>query len=206
MLAIIGIGPGVKEYMLPKAVETARQAEVLIGGKRALTLFQDHPGEKKEVTGQIVEIIEFIKANLHKKIAVLVSGDPGFHSLLPVIKKNLPGVEIEVIPGLSSIQMAYARLARPWHDAKLVSLHGKELNMLKNYLNAPNLALLTDPANCPSRIARYWLANGGKDCPVYVCKHLSYPEEKVEQYLMSELASLTENTSCVMVINNGYEF
>lgn len=202
LLHVVGIGPGSRDYLIPKAVDTVNNAQVLVGGKRALALFPEHRGEKMVITGDLPKVIAFIRSNLHKEIAVLVSGDPGFHSLLPIIRKSFPGERIQVIPGISSVQLAYARLALPWQDATLLSLHGKELSILKEYLTAPNLALLTDPVNSPSQIAAYWLENGGTDCTVYLCEHLSYEDENVQPYLMSALANQQKTTPCVMVIKN----
>lgn len=202
MLNVIGIGPGSPDYLVPEAVKMIKEAEILIGGKRALALFPEHRGQKVEITGDLQKVINFIQNNLGNKIAVLVSGDPGFHSLLPLLKKNFPQEKIKVIPGISSVQLAFARLAMPWHDAILLSLHGRNLDILSQYLQAKKVALLTDPKNSPPKIAAFWLANGGADCLVHLCKNLSYDDEVILTCQMSQLAQLNDNAPCVMVIIN----
>ena len=54
-----------------------------------------------------------------------MSGDPGYYSLLDALKRDFPSGLIEVIPGLSAMQLAFARLALPWHEASLLSFHGR---------------------------------------------------------------------------------
>lgn len=205
LLTVIGIGPGSRDYLVPEAIKLVQEAEILIGGKRALALFSEHPGTKMEITGKLKKVMDFIHANQEKKIAVLVSGDPGFHSLLPLLKKNFPQKKIKVIPGISSVQLAFARLALPWHDAVLLSLHGRKLEILTQHFKAKTIAILTDPENAPPKIAEYWLKHGGTDCQAYICKNLSYENEEIECYSMSQLAQLKENTPCVMVIINERE-
>lgn len=202
MLNVIGIGPGSPDYLVSEAVKLVNEAEILIGGKRALALFPEHSGEKVEITGDLKKVMAYIRRNLDKEIAVLVSGDPGFHSLLPLLKKNFPQEKIRVVPGISSVQLAFARLALPWQDAVLLSLHGRNLSILDQHFQAKTVALLTDPENSPPKIAAYWLANGGTDCLAYICKNLSYADEAILTYQMSQLAQLKENTPCVMVIIN----
>ncbi|MDS1029037.1 precorrin-6y C5,15-methyltransferase (decarboxylating) subunit CbiE [Bacillota bacterium LX-D] len=202
MLSVVGIGPGHKDYLLPKAVEVVNSAQVIIGGKRALELFPQHTGKKKEITGKLNEVVDFIRQNQNQHIAVLVSGDPGFHSLLTFLKKKFPKEEMQVIPGISSLQMAYAKLGMPWQDAILLSAHGRDLNELKNYFQLPELALLTDPVNNPAKIARFWLGNGGQDSISYICKNLSYENESINKTTLSSLLNSADTTPCVMVIKN----
>ena len=55
----------------------------------------------------------------------MVSGDPGYYSLLDALRRDFPAKQIMVIPGISAMQYAFARLALPWHDAVLASFHGR---------------------------------------------------------------------------------
>ena len=56
---------------------------------------------------------------------MLVSGDPGCFSLAGSVIRRFGLRRCRVLPGISSVQLAFARVGQPWHDAVLVSLHGR---------------------------------------------------------------------------------
>ena len=76
--------------------------------------------------GRYTGSYEFIGENLARQdVVVMVSGDPGYYSLLDALRRGFPQEAIQVIPGISSFQLAFARLALPWHEAELLSFHGR---------------------------------------------------------------------------------
>ncbi len=64
-------------------------------------------------------------------VAVLVSGDPGIFSLLPKVMEFFPREIIEVVPGISSISALCARAKTTWHDAVILSGHGRDVSKAK---------------------------------------------------------------------------
>lgn len=153
-LTVIGVGPGSGEYVTPAARRAAAAAEVLIGGRKALDLFADLECEKMLITGDLERLRDFLLKIRGRPTAVLVSGDPGLFSLLPWVKRQFPGEKINVIPGISSIQLAFARLACGWEDVVFLSCHGRSLEVLEPYLPRlksaqVRLAILTGGANTP---------------------------------------------------------
>lgn len=105
----------------------SKKADVLIGGKRALEIYNDIDCKKIIITADLDSVRKYIKEHyIEKKIAVLVSGDPGLYSFLKYLKKYFSDDELEVIPGISAIQLAFARSKMIWQDAKIISLQGKD--------------------------------------------------------------------------------
>ena len=201
----MGIGPGTAEYLLPIARKTVEACEVLIGGQRALDLFDDLAKETLIIKAQLAPLVDYLKKNRHRKIAVLVSGDPGFYSMLTFLSKHFPPEELEIIPGISSIQLAFARLKATWQDAGLASLHGRDLAILDQLMaqGLPKLGLLTDPDHSPQKIAAYLLNKGYTVKRVVVCQNLAYPDEQILVTTLGELINNTEKyLNCVMVIEN----
>lgn len=202
---VVGIGPGTAEYLLPVARKTVEACDVLIGGQRALDLFKDLPKETLIIRAKLTPLVDYIKKNRHRNIAVLVSGDPGFYSMLTFLSKHFSPEELEIIPGISSIQLAFARLKGTWQDAGLASLHGRELAILDHLMakGLPKLGLLTDPDHSPQKIAAYLLENGYSVKRVVICQNLAYPDEEI---LVTSLEELQNNPqkylNCVMVIEN----
>ena len=110
-----------------------------------------------------------------KVVGVLVSGDPGFFSFLPRLKKEFPEEKIEVYPGISSLQFAFARAGLAWQEANFVSVHGRDLSVLPQMITRPT-AVLTGGENTPQRIAQFYLERGYNP-HISVGNALAYPEE-----------------------------
>ena len=101
---ILGIGPGSRDYLLPITERVVSEANVIIGGSRALELFKKYKQEKILITVDLAKIKDYIKENYQtKKIAVLVSGDPGLYSILNYLKRFFSKDKLEVIPGISAM-------------------------------------------------------------------------------------------------------
>ncbi|MBF8436179.1 precorrin-6y C5,15-methyltransferase (decarboxylating) subunit CbiE [Halanaerobiaceae bacterium Z-7014] len=200
---ILGIGPGSKDYLLKITEEKIKEADVLIGSKRALSLFSDLNKETMEITAQLQKIKEFIARNYQsKKIAVLVSGDPGLFSLMNYLKREFNKDIFEVIPGISSLQLAAARLQMRWDDLEIVSLHGHPIsddfiNLVKD---EPKIVFLTDQNSSPDQIARILIENQIKNKKAAVCEDLSYSSENITKGSLKEIAAQNYSDLNVMVI------
>ncbi|OLN31688.1 bifunctional cobalt-precorrin-7 (C(5))-methyltransferase/cobalt-precorrin-6B (C(15))-methyltransferase [Desulfosporosinus metallidurans] len=177
MLRVIGIGPGRPEWLPPAITELVRNCDILIGGSRALELFPDFSGRQYTLSGNLAHSLELIAKALPEKkvIGVLVSGDPGFFSFLPRLKKEFPEERIDVYPGISSLQFAFARAGLPWQEASFVSVHGRELSILPRVITRPT-AVLTGGENTPQKIAQFYL-DLDSNPHISVGNALAYPEE-----------------------------
>jgi cobalt-precorrin-7 (C5)-methyltransferase len=112
---IIGIGSGTEDYLLPIARKEIESSDCLIGGRRALRLFQPLHKEEQLMVGDFDQVIPFLlKERENKKISVLVSGDPGLYSFLGMISQVLKKEDYVVIPGVSTVQIAFAKIGERW--------------------------------------------------------------------------------------------
>lgn len=177
MLLVIGIGPGRPEWLPPAIVELVKNCEILIGGSRALKLFSDFTGRQYSLSGDLSSSVEVIRNALleEKIVGVLVSGDPGFFSFLPRLKKEFPDERIDVYPGISSLQFAFARAGLAWQEATFASVHGRELSVLPQVITRPT-AVLTGGENTPQKIAQLYLERGYNPL-ISIGNSLAYPEE-----------------------------
>ena len=196
-LYIVGIGPGDFEYLTYKAVETVKNADIVIGSKRAIDLF-DEVNEKiifnvKNLHGNLEESVDIAKEG--KNVALLSTGDPGFSGLLkPILEiseeKGFPRENIEVIPGISSLQLASSRCKIPWDSANIMTFHGRE--------NIEDIAL---PSRKVKDMAQFLIDNGADpNRQVIVCERLSYPDEKIFRGSLEEVSHSEFTYMCVMVI------
>jgi precorrin-6y C5,15-methyltransferase (decarboxylating) CbiE subunit len=207
-LTVIGVGPGSPEYITPAARRAAAAAEVLIGGPRALNLFQDLEREKRVITGDLEGLRSCLLQIRGRPTAILVSGDPGFYSLLAWLKRQFPGEKINVIPGISSVQLAFARLGQGWEDAVFLSCHGRSLEVLEPYLprlaaGQARLAILTGGANTTAVIGKYLSDHGLAGIKLWVGIDLGSNQEQTAWLTAAELAR--QHLTRPGVVIAGYE-
>ena len=178
---IIGIGPGAEDYLLPIAKSRIAKCDCLIGARRLLALFRDFGKEEVCIEGHLGKVIPYIKKYKHKKrIAVLVSGDPGIYSLLGKLSKTLKPQEYVVIPGISTLQLAFAKIGESWNDAKIISLHGRKTDNLTSEIAAcTKTFLFTDADFPPDMIAKRLLKDGLENRRAVILENLSYPNERI---------------------------
>jgi len=123
-LHIVGTGPGGEGFLTAEARELIASCRVAAGGRRSLEL-APAGAETFEIGADLEAARDFIAGRLTEgDVCVLVSGDPGCYSLLGYITSHFRA-DIRVAPGISAVQAMAAQLRQPWHDWRLVSLHGR---------------------------------------------------------------------------------
>lgn len=201
---IVGIGPGNPDFVVPKGLRLMKEAKVLIGSARALEDFARDSQITYPVTGQLGEMADFMAEQLKEHdVVVLVSGDPGYYSLLPYIKKKFPAHPIDVIAGISSMTYAFARLAEPWQTAELLSFHGRIPPVAKlGYEEGKALGFLTDKEYNPSAIAKLLIEEHGwpETTRAAACERLSYEDERIERGTLKDISTLDGFYHSVLVV------
>ena len=122
---VIGIGPGNPAYLTERARSVIAACPVLAGDRRMLAPFEME-GKQLVATYKMEELRQLAASLLPDggPLAILVSGDVGFYSLAALVK-DLPGCRIHRIPGISSLVYFASLLQTNWHDAYIVSRHGR---------------------------------------------------------------------------------
>jgi len=199
---IIGIGSGTEDYLLPIARKEIESSDCLIGGRRALLLFQPLHKEEKLLEGNFEQVIPFLlKEREKKKISVLVSGDPGLYSFLGTISRVLKKEDYVVIPGVSAVQIAFAKVGERWEDATLLSLHGRKIDDLAARVQSSKKTFLfTDPGFPPEKIAEYLLEKGVENRRAIVMENLTYHDERIVDTDLKNLSGMGGFGLCVMII------
>lgn len=203
---IIGLGPGGPDYLVPAARRAVEESRVLVGGERNLALFKTSGLETFVIKNNLGEMVEYIRERIKegRQVAVLASGDPGLFGILSFLRKHFSLEELNVIPGISSVQYACARLALPWQDAVIVSTHGRErIALIEAVRRSSKVIVLAGPGEPPGELARTLTGAGVAGKRVYICSDLSYPREEIRSYSLSGLAALEEHwnpKNYVMVI------
>ncbi len=116
-------------------------------------------------------------------VAVLASGDPGFFGIVRALRAR--GITPAVIPAVSSVALAFARLSLDWDDALVLSAHGRDPGKaLAAALAHPKAAILTAPGTARD-LTRDLIAAGKR---VYVAERLGTPDERVAEHPEADFA------------------
>lgn len=206
-LSVLGLGPGDPKYILPVAFEEIEAASVIAVNDRLLQTIRQAGIDTKNkciipvgAPFPLEESCELIRKKLKtNNVAVAVSGDTGFYSLLSYLKRKFPNVLIRVIPGISSIQYLFSKIGRTYHDTKLISLHGRLEDIDELLKSGQPLALLTDQKRGASYVAEKMLSIG-IDCPICIGERLSYPDEKINWFSPEEAVEYQADPMTVLYI------
>ena len=203
-LYLVGSGPGSSDYLTTAAIKVVGSVDVLVGSQRALDLFPGFVGDTLVLRARNMD--EMMKKSIAlvdegKNVAILSTGDPGFSGVLKPILNLRDDLDLEVIPGISSLQLAAARLQLPWDQVNLLTLHGKgNSEIILDFLDngKPTIVL---PDFRVEKLAQFLLENGTRpERKVAVCEKLSYPDERLFKGRLEEVAHMEFSYLCVMVI------
>lgn len=205
---IIGIGPGSSEYLTKKAVDTVKTSDYTVGSTRAIDLFDD---VNNKIAFNVKDLLDKLEKGVDlaiegNTVSILSTGDPGFSGVLNTVlrianEKNFPEEKIEVIPGISSLQLAAARNHIQWDNANVMTFHGRENieDILKVINNGKTTIAL--PSKKVRGMAQFLLDNGvDEHREVVVCERLSYDDEKIVRSTLKDIANSEFTYMCIMVI------
>lgn len=182
MVYVVGMGARGRKGLALEALEAIGQSQVLIGGKRHLLAFPEHPGEKVPVQGPLEALLDLAEARVGEgqKVAFLASGDPLFYGMGKRVLERFP--EAQVFPAPTAFQEAFARLKRPWDGARFFSFHGRPLGgLLLEIALSPLAVVYTDPEHSPNRLAAL-LLEMGLDRRAHVAERLGEEGERVRSF------------------------
>lgn len=200
---IVGIGPGNPDLLTGEARQAIAASNILLGDKRMLSAFADSSKTVYDTikTSAIAEVAA--KADPARDVlAVLVSGDVGFFSLAKTISGKLPDCECVRYCGISSLVYFASKLQLSWDDAKIVSMHGRDQNLVAAVAQNKKVFSLTGGDHSPQALCKQLCEHGLGQVLVYVGENLSYPEEKITQGTAEEISALSFPSLSVMMLLN----
>lgn len=200
---IVGIGPGNPDLLTGEARQAIAASNILLGDKRMLSAFADSSKTVYDTikTSAIAEVAA--KADPAMDVlAVLVSGDVGFFSLAKTISGKLPDCECVRYCGISSLVYFASKLQLSWDDAKIVSMHGRDQNLVAAVAQNKKVFSLTGGDHSPQALCKQLCEHGLGQVLVYVGENLSYPEEKITQGTAEEISALSFPSLSVMMLLN----
>ena len=164
-LTVIGMGDDGVAGVLPAARQALKKASHLFGAARHLARIDPRAAPCAQRHAWPSPLREGITALLTKRhtpgVVAVVSGDPFYYGLGRWLVQHVPMTEMRVMPAVSSIALACARLGWSQQEIAVLSLHGRDETTLHRLLEeGQRLLVLTSDANAPHRIAGMLSAAG----------------------------------------------
>ncbi len=204
-ITIVGCGPGSASFLTEAARRAIAEASILAGAPHLLEMFATPVHERICFGGDSGLDLECLLSAVsersgEKRTAVLVSGDPGISSLARPVLKKFGKDACEVIPGISSVQLAFARLGLDWTDARILSAHHGVPDISPETLSEFGIVAILGG----HRRARDWIAdladNIGGGRVLVVCQDLSRFGERIERVPTAEFRLLSLSTRTIVLI------
>ena len=189
-ITLIGIGMGAPGMWTVAARKALLEADAVAGASRMMESVEKDLGEKavlKTYDGK--KILDwFENAPQLRKLAVLYSGDTGFYSGASGLAETLrerqkagkdQEIQLEILPGISTVSYLASKLQIPWQDLELESLHGREAKPWEALERGKNVFLLLGGVEPVAEVSRMISEHGFGSWLVSAGKNLSYDDEEI---------------------------
>jgi precorrin-6Y C5,15-methyltransferase (decarboxylating) len=186
MIEVIGTDAGAPASLPLAQQQLLRQATLVAAPQRlhaALTGWEGWGQARLIASDQPEALLEQLRDQ--PDAVVLASGDPLWFGIGRLLIQGLGAERLRFQPAPCSLQLAFARLARPWQNASWLSLHGREPDALAARLQQrpEALAVLTDPSRGGVAEVRQILRASGLEQAygLWLCERLGHPQERVQR-------------------------
>jgi precorrin-6Y C5,15-methyltransferase (decarboxylating) len=198
---IVGIGDDGVEGITAQARRIVEAADLLIGPAACGPLLPGPLRDQLQTVGGLEELVERIEAAGDQRVVVLASGDPLFYGTARYVCGRLGKDRFEVVPHVSSMQLAFARVKESWEEAFLANLAGQSIERVIDRIRSCDTAgLFTSEQWPPEAVARALLDEGIHAFQAYVCENLGSPDERVTQGSLADIARESFGPLNVMIL------
>ncbi|MCZ7400863.1 MAG: cobalt-precorrin-7 (C(5))-methyltransferase [Candidatus Methanoperedens sp.] len=190
-MKIVGVGAGLN-LLTQEAISAIESAEIIYGSKRAIELARKH------IKCEAREISDYTLKSLPENAVVLSTGDPMLSGLGKFAKEG-----DEIIPGISSLQLACARLRLELSNLAVISAHSRDIGNVKKELlmwlgAGKNVFLLPDFSFGAVEIADF-LKSHHLSRRISVCESLGYPDERIDTGTTDKPPHPESDMFCVVI-------
>ncbi len=203
----VGVGPGNPEYLVPRAERAIRAADVVVGFETVVDLVRDRTDADLLTCGyrdEAASLSAFAdRVTGGDRGTAALMGDPNHsgYQFLGKIERAVDAasggsIDVRVVPGISSLQVAASRARTPMEDATFVTLHKSgdltaDLDRLRRDAGARHLLVLPRPFDwMPGDIAADLLDHGCRPgAAALVCERLTHDDETITRTTLDDLAT-----------------
>ncbi|MEV5279279.1 precorrin-6y C5,15-methyltransferase (decarboxylating) subunit CbiE [Streptomyces sp. NPDC051994] len=186
--------------LTPAATSALSAATLVAGAAHHLALPEVPPGAERIRLGSVSLAARRIAGHRGSAV-VLADGDPGFFGVVRTLRAPEHGLEVEVVPAVSSVAAAFARAGMPWDDAQIVVAHRRTLRRAVNVCRAhAKVAVLTSPGAGPAELA---LLLDGVHRTFVICEELGSDREQVTVLTSENAADHAWRDPNVVIVLGG---
>lgn len=190
-MKIIGVGAGTN-LLTKEAIIAIENAKIIFGSERAIELAKDH------IRCNAGILTDYTLRTLPEDAVILSTGDPMLSGIGKFAKEK-----DEVIPGISSLQLACARLHLEIENIVVITAHSRDISIVKERLliqikNGENVFIIPDSSFGAKEIGIF-LKSQGFSKKIYVCEKLGYVDERIVTGTTDEPPVAESEMYCVIV-------
>lgn len=199
---IVGIGDDGMEGLTGHAKSLVGAAEIVVGSKALLDRIPgDVSAERVTCDGGLNELEHCIAELPPKQTVLLASGDPLFYGIARYLTDTIGKDRFEIVPHVSSMQLAFARVKESWDDAYLTNLAVQPLDRVVDVVrSSERVGLFTTETIPPSAVAEALLDRRIDYFNAFVCENLGTPNETVTQGDLESIRGQSFSPLNVMVL------
>ena len=221
-VAVVGLGPGMSEWMTPQSLRELAAVTDLIGYGPYLDRVPIRPGQRRHPSNNSDEPqraqLACELAEQGRAVAVVSSGDPGVFAMATAVleeAKQWPNVAVRVIPAMTAAQAVASLVGAPLgHDYAVLSLSDrlKPWEVISARLSAAAAADLVLAIYNPASKSRTWQVAAMRDLllthryagtPVVICRDVSGPGESVRVVSLADLAPADVDMRCLLIVGSS---
>ena len=225
-LCVVGLGPGAPEWLSPEARRALAEANDLVGYGPYLDRVPQQFGQARHGSDNRVEIERaqhaLKLAQGGSNVCVVSSGDPGIFAMASAVMEALEhgppawrDLDIQIIPGISAMQAAAARVGAPLgHDFCVLSLSDrlKPWETIRERLEAAARADFALALYNPASSQREWqlseacallLRYRAPETPVVLARALGGPAERIAVVTLAQLNPRDVDMRTVVLVGNS---
>lgn len=176
MITVVGIGADGMAGLALSSIRQLRSARIVYGSLRQLELLDDTvTADRREWTSPMLGMVQTLR-DVDDDVHVLASGDPMLHGVGVVLFKLVGADRVTILPHVSSVTLACARLGWSVQNTEIISLmlHTPEAAVR----TGGRAVVLTRDGRGPAQLARLLTETGRGDSTFAVLEQLGGPGER----------------------------
>ena len=202
-MILAGGGSGNSDYLLPAARKKLEETDCILASPRFAALF---PGQEVQPMGKISQLLEQLPERLEReRIGIVVSGDPLLYSLCRTIQNRFPELELEIVPGVGSLQLLGAAFVLTMEQDAVFSMHGRDCtagSLAGQAAQHPLTFFFCSAKNGPAELAAAMETYHLSHVTMYVGADLTSPSQMLWQGTPAQWGDRENPSLCVAAIRN----
>lgn len=213
-LFVVGVGPGGKGYITEIAKKIIKNADLVAGFDPAINIIRDLINRRAEII-VLDYASEKLKLNMiasklreSKRCVICCVGDPNFSDQQFIKKIRSTCGQIELIPGISSVQIAVLKAGLAMEDIRFITFHksgsikAEKMELMEALKVGKNIILLPRPWDfMPQDIAKFLIRKGiPPKIGISVYENLTLENEAVFNGSLENLSEKDFSDLSIMII------